>query len=92
LVASGKDKGKKGKVIRAFPQEARVVVEGVNMHKKHVRAKKAGQKGQVVEMPAPIPVSNVSVVCGKCGKATRVGYKVEGKTKSRICKKCGAEL
>jgi len=89
LVTAGKDHGKKGKVVRTLPLEAKVVVEGVNVRKKHVRAKKAGQKGQVVEMPFAFSVSNVKILCVKCSKATRVGYKIEGKVKTRICKKCG---
>lgn len=92
LVITGKDRGKKGKVLRALPQEAKIVVEGANVRKKHVRAKKAGQKGQMVEMPAAFSISSVKLLCGKCGKATRVGYKVEGKKKSRVCRKCGAEI
>ena len=92
VVTAGKDRGKKGKVLRAFPREGRVVAEGIRMHKKHVRAKRAGQKGQIVEMPGTISVSSVSIICGKCGKATRVGYAIQGKKKVRICKKCGLEL
>ena len=92
LVVSGKDRGKKGKVLRAFPREAKIVVEGAGVRKKHVRAKSAGQKGQIVEMPGAFSVSNVKLVCPKCGKATRVGYKVEGAKKSRICKQCGFEI
>ncbi len=92
LVTAGKNRGKKGKVLRAFPREDRVVVEGVNIRKKHVKAKRAGQKGQIVEMPAMFSVSAVKLICGKCGKATRVGHMVTGKKKMRICKKCGAEI
>ncbi|MBI2098310.1 MAG: 50S ribosomal protein L24 [Candidatus Wildermuthbacteria bacterium] len=92
IVTSGKDRGKKGKVLRALPREARIVVEGVNIRKKHVKAKRADQKGQIVEMPAMFSVSSVKLVCEKCGKPTRVGYAVTGKKKSRICKKCGAEI
>ena len=89
LVTAGKDRGKKGKVVRTFPREAKVVVEGVNVRKKHVSAKKAGQKGQIVEMPFSFSVSNVKILCVKCQKPTRVGYKIDGKIKTRICKKCG---
>lgn len=89
LVIAGKDRGKKGKVMRTLPREAKVVVEGVNVRKKHVRAKKAGQKGQVVEMPFAFSVSNVKILCVKCQKPTRVEYKVDDKIKTRVCKKCG---
>lgn len=92
LVISGKDRGKKGKVLRAFPREAKIMVEGANVRKKHVRAKSAGQKGQIVEMPSVFSISNVKLVCSKCGKTTRIGYKREGKKKLRICKKCLAEI
>jgi large subunit ribosomal protein L24 len=92
LVIAGKDRGRKGKVIRALPKEAKIVVEGMYVKKKHMRARKAGEKGQILEIPAPFSVSAVKIVCDKCGKAVRIGYKIEGKIKSRVCKKCGAEL
>jgi len=92
LVTVGKDRGKKGKVLRALPSEGKIVVEGVQVRKKHVRAKRAGEKGQMVETPGVFSVSNVKLVCDKCGKAARVGYRIEGKRKARICKKCGAEI
>ncbi len=80
IVLTGKDRGKKGKVLRAFPQEGKVIVEGVNLRKKHQRATKAGQKGQLVEKPMPLNVSNVSLVDPKTGKASRAKVAmVEGK-------------
>jgi len=90
LIISGKDKGKTGKIIKSFPKELKVLVEGLNLRKKHVRPKKEGEKGQVVEIPAKINVSNIKLVCPKCGKATRIGYKIEKDTKQRICKKCSS--
>jgi len=92
LVISGKYRGKKGKVIKALPEKERIVVEGVNIVKKHVRPRKSGEKGQVVEMPAPFHVSNVKLICPNCKQPTRVGYKIEGKKKYRICKKCKKEI
>jgi len=92
LIISGKDRGKKGKVLAVFPKEAAVVVEGSNIRKKHVKPKRSGEKGQVVETPAPIAVSNVKLICPKCGKLTRVGYKLVEDKKYRICKKCGGEI
>lgn len=92
LVISGKDRGKKGKVLLALPRKGKLAVEGVNMRKKHVRAKRAGQKGQIVQMPGVFSVSAVKFLCAKCGKGVRVGYKVEGGKKIRICKKCGAGI
>ncbi len=98
LIISGKDRGKTGKVLNAFPAESRIVVEGVNIAKKSQRPKKQGQKGQIISIPKPISVSNAKLVCPKCGKAARVGYKavVDEKGKknksARACKKCSAEI
>lgn len=92
LIISGKDRGRKGKVLKVFPKENRILVEGINLRKKHQRPKKADEKGQIITLPAPIDISNVKLICSKCGKPTRVGYKIiEGK-KFRICKKCGQEI
>ena len=91
-VLAGKDRGKTGVVARAFPDRDKVVVDGLNIRKRHVRARRAGQKGEAVQFPAPFSVSNVQLVCRKCGNPTRVGYKVTDITKVRICKKCGAEV
>lgn len=92
LVISGKDRGKIGKVLRVLPEEATVLIEGVNLRKKHVRPKRSGEKGQTVTMPTPYGVSNVKIICQNCDKATRVGSKTEGDRKFRICKKCGREI
>ena len=92
LIISGKDRGKKGKILDVFPKEARVVVEGVNIRKKHVKPKRSGEKGQVVEMPVPLAVANVKLICPKCVQPTRVGYKIVEDKKYRICKKCGVEI
>jgi large subunit ribosomal protein L24 len=92
LVISGKWRGKTGKVLRAFPREFKVLVEGVNIVKKHQKPKRAGEKGQIVEIPKPIPVSKVKLICPSCKKATRVGYKIEGDKKFRVCKKCGQKI
>ena len=88
LITAGKDKGRTAKIIKSLPKELKVLVEGINLKKKHVRPKREGEKGQVVEIPAPMDVSNVKMICPKCGKATRVGYAVDKETKNRICKKC----
>ena len=92
LIISGKDRGRKGKIIERFPKENRVVVEGINLRKKHVKPKRSGEKGQIIQLPAPLRVCNVKIICPKCGKATRVGYKIEGEKKYRVCKKCGQEI
>jgi len=92
LIISGKDKGRKGKVIEALPKEAKVIIENINLRKKHIKPRKSGEKGQIVELPGPLNVSNVKIVCPRCSKAARVGYKLEGKKKFRICKKCNQEI
>jgi len=92
LIISGKDRGRKGKVLRVSPKENRILAEGINLRKKHQKPKKSGEKGQIIEMPGYISISNVKIVCPKCGKAVRVGYKITDKKKYRICKKCGQEI
>lgn len=89
LVISGKDRGKKGKVRRAVPKADRVVVEGLNMIKRHSRARRAARQAGIVELEAPIHVSNVMLVCEKCKKPTRVGVKtLEDGRKVRFCRAC----
>ncbi len=92
LIIAGKDKGKKGKVIEVFPLIKKIVVEGANLRKKHVKPKKSGEKGQVVNLPSPFDVSNVKIICSKCQKPVRLGYKIGEKNKLRVCKKCGGEI
>ena len=93
IILSGKYKNKKGKVLKVIPKEGRIIVEGVNIVKKHRRPKKQGEKGQRIEVASPIDISNAMLICPKCGKNTRVGYKVlENKEKVRVCKKCNQEI
>ena len=89
VVVAGKDRGKKGKVRRALPDEDRVIVEGLNMIKRHSRARRATRQAGIIELEAPIQVSNVMLVCDKCGKPTRIGFRFldDGK-KVRICNSC----
>lgn len=90
IVIAGKDKGKIAKVVRAFPRESLIIVEGVNMKKKHERARKSGSKGQIVEKAMPIHVSNVMLAEGK--KGVRVGKKNIGDKMVRISRKSGKEI
>jgi len=87
-IISGKYKGKTGKVIQVFPTDEKVVVEAVNIIKKHLRAKSQTEKGQVIELAAPFPVSKVMLLCTKCEKPTRVSYKLDGEKKKRFCREC----
>lgn len=92
LISKGKDKGRKGKVLRVLPEVGRVVIEGINLKKKHVRPKKSGEKGQIVEIPASIHAANVKLICPRCSKPSRVGYLVKEKGKDRICKRCSQKI
>ena len=91
-IISGKDAGKEGKVMTAFPSKERVIVEGCNIVSKHVKPRRMGETGGIVKAESPIYACKVMVVCPKCGKPTRVAHKVDGDKKVRVCKKCGAEL
>ena len=92
VVLSGKDKGKQGKVLGTVPSEAKVVVEGINMVTCHVKPRKQGETGGIVQREAAMYASKVQVVCPKCNKGTRIAHKIEGGKKIRVCKHCGAEL
>ena len=93
IVISGKDKGKRGKVILALPEESSVVIENINLKKKHQKPKVGGKKGEKIETPRPVSISSVMLVCKNCGKPSRVGYKLgENSRKLRICKKCKLEI
>ena len=91
-VLSGNDKGKTGEVLEVMPKTDKIVVKGVNVRKKHVKPRKAGEEGGIIAVECAIPSSKVNVVCPKCGKVTKVGYTVEKDEKVRVCKKCGAKL
>jgi large subunit ribosomal protein L24 len=87
-IIAGKDAGKNGKVLNILRSEGKIVVEGINIAKKHLRPKKDGEKGQRVEVPVAIDISNAMLICPQCKKETRVGYVVDEKGKNRFCKKC----
>ena len=88
-ILTGKDKGKTGKVLQILFDRDKISVEGVNLLFKNMRPKKQGEKGQKIQFPAPLAVSNIALVCPKCNKVTRVRYKIlENKKKIRTCKKC----
>ena len=92
VVISGEDKGKKGKVLEISPKEGKVIVEGRNMVTKHVKPRRQGQLGGIVKAEGALYACKVMPVCPKCNKPTRVGHKVEGDKKIRVCKHCGAAL
>lgn len=84
----GKDKGKIGKIIKVDYKTKKVIVEGLNLVKKHVRPRRQGEKGEIVQVARPIDISNVMLICPSCNKAIRVGFKVEENKKYRFCRKC----
>ena len=98
LVIAGKNKGQRGKITRAIPDEDRVVIQNVNLVKKHLKARGPRQRGGIVEVEAPLHVSNVMLICPNCGKAARTGHRIldgEGKVsrrKVRYCKACDATI
>lgn len=92
LILTGKDAGKTGKVLTAMPAENKVLVEGVNVQKKHKKARSTQEQSAIVEQVGAIDASNVEIVCSACKKATRVAYKIVDGKKIRVCRKCGASL
>lgn len=92
MIISGKDKGKKGKILEVSPKEQKVIIENRNMVTKHVKPKKQGQLGGIVKAEGAIYACKVMPVCPKCDKPTRVGHDMKNDKKIRVCKKCGAAL
>lgn len=93
MVIAGKEKGKIGSVLKVIPEKERAIVEKLNMVKRHTRAGGKGSKGGILEKEAPIRLSNLMLVCGKCAEPARIGNKVlEDGSKVRFCKKCGEFL
>jgi len=94
MVVSGKDKGKKGKVMQALPREGKVLVDGINIAKKHTKPRPPKvPRGGILEKAQPVDSSKVMLMCGKCDKPVRVKHKVaEDGSKTRICRKCGEEI
>ncbi|MBR2176625.1 MAG: 50S ribosomal protein L24 [Clostridia bacterium] len=93
VVLNGSNKGQKGKVLAVSPKEGKVIIEKVNLVKKHVKPRRMGEQGGIVEAEGALYASKVQIVCPRCGKATRIAHKIlEDGTKERICKKCGEAL
>ncbi len=91
-VIAGKDKGKRGTVVRILSKKDAVIVSGVNIVKKAMKKRSQQDQGGIVEIEAPLNISNVGVVCKKCGRPVKVGYKLNGDKKVRVCRKCGETL
>jgi large subunit ribosomal protein L24 len=88
IVTTGRDKGKKGKVEKVFPKELTVLVPGTNMVKKHEKKRDEQHPGGIIEVVKPIDLGKIAVICPKCGKQTRLGYRIVKGAKERICRKC----
>lgn len=91
-VLRGRDRGKQGKVISVIPREKRAIVEGINMVHKHVRPRRAGEKGQRVHVAAPINIANIQLVCPECKQGTRIAVRRVDEVRERICKKCDSVI
>lgn len=87
-IVAGKDKGKTGKIDKIYPKEDKVLIPGVNQYKRHMKARSQRQKSEIITITKPLPVENVQLVCPKCHKLTRVGFKIEKDEKRRVCAKC----
>ena len=92
LVIAGKNRGKSGKVLRVLPERNRVVVEGVNLVKRHMKQRTPGGPSGIIEREAPLHASNVMLLCPQCNRPTRIGHKVEDGKKRRACKRCGTTI
>lgn len=92
VVINGKDRGKTGKVLQVSPSEGKVIVEKINIVKKHVKPRKMGEQGGIIEAESALYADKVQLICPKCGKAARVGHIIENGKKLRVCKKCGAHF
>jgi large subunit ribosomal protein L24 len=92
VVLSGKERGKKGKILQVSPKEGKVIIEKVNMVTKHVKPRKMGEAGGIVKAEGAMYASKVQIICPRCNKKTRVSHKIENGNKERICKKCGETM
>ena len=93
VIISGKDKGSEGKVLRVYPKDGKILVEGFNLRKRHRKPRKAGEKGSIIQFATPLAASKIMPKCPSCSKATRVGFKLlESGDRKRVCKKCNVEF
>jgi len=91
-ILAGKDRGKTGTILRAIPEDGKIIIDGLNTFKKRSRPKKQGEKGQTVLVPRAMPAGKVMLICTSCKEPTRVGSRLEGAKKVRYCKKCKATI
>lgn len=91
-IIKGKDAGKTGKIEKVIAKEMKVLIPGVNQYKRHMKSRAQGQASEIITITKPLTVAHVALVCPKCKKQTRVGYKIEKDKKIRICRKCEAQI
>ncbi len=92
VVITGKDKGKQGKIEKVYKKNNQVLILGINLYKRHIKKSDKFPQGGIIEVPRPLNVSKVMLICSNCTKKTRVGYLVENKKKFRVCKKCQSKI
>lgn len=92
IITAGKDLGKRGKIEKIYKSRGSALLPGLNIFKKHLKKKDEKNPGGIVDVPRPLPIANIALVCPKCAKPTRVGFKIKGKQKIRICKKCDSQI
>jgi len=92
IVQIGKDKGKTGKISRVLTKEQKVLVDGINQFKRHVKARMQGQKSEIITLTKPLDVAKVALVCPQCKKQTRIGFRMENNEKIRVCRKCDKKI
>ncbi|KKQ23624.1 MAG: 50S ribosomal protein L24 [Candidatus Roizmanbacteria bacterium GW2011_GWC2_37_13] len=91
-VMAGKDKGREGKVEKVYKKSNKILISNINVYKRHVKKNEKMPQGGIVDVPRPLDASKVMLICPKCGKATRVGFKIEKNKKLRVCKKCDSKI
>lgn len=89
---TGKDRGKRGKVLEVRPEGRRILIDGLNLVRKHQKPKKAGKKGEIITLPRAVDISNAMLVCSSCGKTARMGFSLRDGKRMRVCKKCKSEF
>jgi len=92
IITAGKDKGKKGKIEKVFPKESKILLPGLNIYKRHLKKRDEKHPGGIIDISRPLPLGNVMFICPKCAKPARIGFKLNNKTKVRVCKNCGATV
>lgn len=92
IINAGKEKGKRGKVEKVLPKSDKIIVGGMNLYKRHVKPRGKDTPGGIIDLTKPLPVASVSVICPKCNQPTRIGYRLEGNEKYRVCKKCDQNI